>query len=309
VRRRQRAILIGSGEEMKELKEEVNNNSRYNLEFVSSVNLDNISGIDFKEEIINRIYSEDISTVVIDMQNEKTAPILPELYHLIFSGVHFISKYKVYEDIFDRIPLSLIGYNWFLENISHTSHAGYDILKRSMDVIISLILGALSLIVYPFVYVAIKFDDGGPIFFKQERIGKGNTKINILKFRSWSTGEYRGITKVGNILRKTRIDELPQLWNVLVGDISLVGPRPEIPDLVKKYEEDIPYYDTRHIIKPGLSGWAQMYHENHPHNEADVEETKRKLSYDLYYIKNRSFLLDLKIALKTVKVLISQKGL
>lgn len=309
MRKRQKAILIGSGEEMKELKEEVNNNARYNLKFVSSVNLDNIADIDFNEEILNKIYSENITTVVIDMQNKKTIPIMPELYHLIFAGVHFISKYKVYEDIFDRIPISLIGYNWFLENISHTSHLGYDILKRGMDISVSLVLGVISFVIYPFVYVAIKFDDGGPMFFRQERVGKGNKSIYIFKFRSMSTEENKKVTRLGSILRKTRLDELPQLWNVLIGDISLVGPRPEIPTLVKKYEQDIPYYDTRHIIKPGLSGWAQMYHENHPHHNADVEETKRKLSYDLYYIKNRSFLLDLKIALKTMKVLISQKGI
>ena len=115
------------------------------------------------------------------------------------------------------------------------------------------------------------------------------------------------VTKVGSFLRKTRIDELPQLWNVVKGDVSLIGPRPEFPDPVKHYAEEIPYYNIRHVIKPGLSGWAQIYGE-HPHHGIGVEETRNKLSYDLYYIKHRSFLLDLKIALRTIKVLITFVG-
>ena len=115
------------------------------------------------------------------------------------------------------------------------------------------------------------------------------------------------VTKVGGLLRRLRIDELPQLWNVLKGDISLIGPRPELPALVKRYAEEIPYYNVRHLIKPGLSGWAQIYGE-HGHGKLAVDETRNKLSYDLYYIKNRSFMLDLKIALQTIKTLLSIAG-
>ena len=123
-----------------------------------------------------------------------------------------------------------------------------------------------------------------------------------------SLGVKNYVTKIGKFLRKTRIDELPQLWNVLFGTISLIGPRPELPELVKVYGEQISYYNIRHLIKPGLSGWAQIYHEAHPHHHTDVEETCVKLSYDLYYIKNRSFLLDLKITLKTIKTLLQRTG-
>jgi lipopolysaccharide/colanic/teichoic acid biosynthesis glycosyltransferase len=116
------------------------------------------------------------------------------------------------------------------------------------------------------------------------------------------------ITRAGAFLRKSRLDELPQLWDVLRGDLSLVGPRPELPALTKIYEKEIPYYNVRHLIKPGLSGWAQLYHDNHPHRGGNVEETKNKLSYDLYYIKNRSFWLDFRVALKTIKTLLSRAG-
>ncbi len=315
--KREEAILIGSGEEMRELIEEVNNNSRYSLKFISSIDLNELDALDFEDEILNTIYSESISTIVIDLKNEKVEPILPRLYNLIFGGVQFIDKYKIYEDIFDRVPLSLIGYNWFLENISNSSHITYDILKRAMDISASLIFGVLSLAVYPFVYVAIKLDDGGPIFIHQDRVGRNNTTIKILKFRSMMNddkGQYGNentnkITRVGGFLRKTRIDELPQLWNVVSGNLSLIGPRPELPTLVKKYEEGIHYYAIRHLIKPGLSGWAQIYHDAHPHHGTDIKETKVKLSYDLYYLKNRSFLLDIKIAIKTVRTLLSRSGI
>ncbi len=315
VRKKQKAILIGSGKEMRDLYNEINNNPRYSLEFVSSLDLDKLEGIDFEQEILNKIYSENITTIVVDLTNGKINSILPKLYNLIFSGVHFLDKYKVYEDVFDRIPLSLIGYNWFLENISSSSHLAYDFLKRVMDIFISFILLIFSFLIYPFVYIAILLDDNGPIFFIAERIGKNNIPMKLFKFRTMSVSSIGDgieseahITKVGKFLRKTRIDEIPQLWNVLKGDISLVGPRPETPALVKVYEKEVPYYAVRHLIKPGLSGWAQMYHDAHPHHGPNIYETKNKLSYDLFYIKNRSFILDLKIALKTIKTLLSRSG-
>lgn len=140
----------------------------------------------------------------------------------------------------------------------------------------------------------------------------------MLKFRTMTFANDGGkwkeeglknkVTRVGAFLRKTRVDELPQLWNVLRGDISLIGPRPEFHDAVQQYGQQIPYYNVRHLIKPGLSGWAQIYHDNHPHHGLDVDATAEKLSYDLYYIKNRSIVLDAIIALKTLKTLILSRG-
>lgn len=305
---KQKGIIIGSGEEMKELLEEVNNNPRYGLEFISSIDLNKVEGVLFKEEILSRVYSEEVQIIAIDLKNDKVEPILPHLYNLIFSKVKFIDMYKIYEDIFDREPLSLVKYNWFLENISTESRTTYDFLKSLMDIFISTILGLLSLVFYPIVVLLIKIDDGGSILFIQERIGKNNKIIKVRKFRSMKEDGSNEVTRVGKWLRKTRIDELPQLWNIFNGDMSLIGPRPEIPTLVKHYESEISYYNVRHLIKPGLSGWAQLYHTDPPKIDADSEKTRRKLSYDLYYIKNRSFMLDLKIALKTIKALLSRSG-
>jgi lipopolysaccharide/colanic/teichoic acid biosynthesis glycosyltransferase len=302
---KQKGIIVGSGEEMKELLEEVNNNPRYGLQFIFSVDLNRIAGMDFQDEVLSRVYSEEVQIIAIDLKNEKVEPILPHLYNLIFSRVKFIDMYKIYEDLFDRVPLSLVRYNWFLENISTESRITYDVLRRIMDVILSFMVGIFAMFILPFAALLIKLDDGGDIFFEQERVGKNNKIIKVKKFRSMSNSK---ITKVGKWLRALRIDELPQLWSVFKGDMSMIGPRPEIPSLVKHYEEEIPYYNIRHLIKPGLSGWAQLYHTDPPKMDADSEKTRRKLSYDLYYIKNRSVMLDLKIALKTIKALLSRSG-
>ena len=310
------AILVGSGEEMRELYDEVNRNDRYDLFFSSVVDLDNVENFDFEKEILNKISSEDIETIVIDSRHKKVEPILSSFYNLIFSGVNFLEMNKVYEDIFDKLPLSTIKDGWFIENISTSPKGVYDVLKRIMDITVSFILGVFSLIFYPFVWVAILLDDRGPLFIEQERVGKDNKKIKIVKFRTmtvkdnidFSNDSEKRITRVGNFLRKSRIDEIPQIWSVIKGDQSLIGPRPEIPELVKSYEEEISYYSVRHLIKPGLSGWAQIYHDNHPHHGLGVSQTKEKLAYDLYYVKNRSFMLDLKIALRTIAKLVSIKG-
>jgi exopolysaccharide biosynthesis polyprenyl glycosylphosphotransferase len=315
-RPKENAIIIGAGDDMKELIQEVNDNQIYNLNFVSSVDLNRADEHGFWEEIKDRVYSENVSVIAVDLSHEGVEPVLPHLYNLIFANVKFVDMHKIYEDIFNKVPLSLLHYNWFLENISTTPRVAYDGLKRIMDASVALVLFTFSLLLYPFVFLAIKLDDGGPIFIGQERVGESNKMIKILKFRSMSCddrGEYgkendNRVTKVGLFIRKTRIDELPQLWNVLRGDLSLIGPRPELPALVKRYSEEIPYYNVRHLIKPGLSGWAQIYHDQHSHHAVDTTETKNKLSYDLYYIKNRSFLLDLKIALRTLKTLASIAG-
>ena len=174
----------------------------------------------------------------------------------------------------------------------------------------------LLFLFYPFVFLAIILDDRGKIFIKQERIGQNNHLVNIIKFRTMSLDDggdgelnrQEKVTTVGAFLRASRIDELPQLWNILKGDLSLIGPRPELPKLVELYEKEISFYNVRHLIKPGLSGWAQLYQKTPPKFSTDYNQTKTKLSYDLFYIKNRSFWLDIKIALKTIKALLSRSG-
>ncbi|HLP44160.1 MAG TPA: exopolysaccharide biosynthesis polyprenyl glycosylphosphotransferase [Candidatus Nanoarchaeia archaeon] len=313
---RESAILIGSGEEVEELKEEVNNNSLYGINFVTSVDVKKTDPKESQEKIVQAVRDNNITVVAADLRDLNVQPLLPNLYRMIFSRVRFIDMYKIYEDIFDRVPMSLIRDDWFLSNVAGTVSRSYDIFKRALDLVGALLVGLVSLLFYPLIIIAIKLEDGGPIFFAQDRVGQNNKIFTTYKFRSMTVhNEKDGIakdaevTRIGNFLRKTRLDELPQIWNVIRGDLSLVGPRPEIPALVEVYEKEIPYYNVRHLIKPGLSGWAQLYQRTPPKWAAAVHETKLKLSYDLYYLKNRSFMLDVKIGLKTIKTLVSIAGI
>ena len=310
-KKRQNALLVASGAEMLELKEEVNNNRRYNFYFTLALDLNTTDEQGLQKYLQDHIKANNISIVVADTSNEKVSSSIPLLYNLIFiqSRFRFLDFQKMYENIFDRVPLSLVKYNWFLSNVSRLPKITHDLVKRLVDIILAVVFGIISLPLYLLVFIAVKFGDKGPMFFIQERIGRDNRPIYIFKFRSMSIYESEKITRIGNILRKTRIDELPQLWNVLKGDLSLIGPRPEIPRLAELYEKEIPYYNFRHFIKPGLSGWAQIHHIKPPKFGVKYDETKEKLSYDIYYIKNRSLLLDLYIGLKTIKTLFSRTGL
>jgi lipopolysaccharide/colanic/teichoic acid biosynthesis glycosyltransferase len=308
--KKQKALIIGNDPTTQELLHELNNNPHYKTELIATDFFD-------VENILHVVKKHSIKTIIFDFHKEKVKKH-PDLYKLLFTHAQFIDTRTLYEEVFERIPLSLLYDNWFIENILDDPKRVYDISRRIIDIVVGAVAFFISLVFYPFIIFAIKLDDGGDIFISQKRIGKDNKHINLVKFRTMTFNDSGGrgggekeenkVTKVGRILRKTRLDELPQLWNVMANDLSLIGPRPELPDLVLEYNAHIPYYSTRYIIKPGLSGWAQMYHEGHPHHMADIEETKNKLSHDLYYIKNRSLWLDIKILLKTIKTLISRSG-
>jgi lipopolysaccharide/colanic/teichoic acid biosynthesis glycosyltransferase len=307
--RKQNALLVAKGNEADDLFGEVNGNLRYGVTFVDRLE-------SAPDDVVSLIQQKGITFIAADLNDESVRSVLPELYKLFFNGVEFVDIRDLYEDIFDRIPLSLIDNAWCLSNISSARKPIFDLVKRLIDVVIAGLLAIVSLLLYPFVYLAVKLDDGGVLFSYQTRVGERGKSIYIMKFRTmsvandggkWNNSHKNTITRIGKFLRKSRIDELPQLWNVLRGDISLIGPRPEFPEPVALYIKEIPYYNLRHIVKPGLSGWAQIYGK-HPHHGINTDETSDKLSCDLYYIKNRSFLLDLKIALRTMKVILSFAG-
>ena len=317
LRKKEPAIIIGSGEEMNNILKEINANPRSELKFVLSIDLDKENNTDYIKDILYKIKSEDTSVVVVDLKDERLEPVLPVLYNQIFSGVRFIDMDKVYESVFDRVPLSFLQYDWFLENISQKHDAIYLFFKRFFDIIASSIILVVLIILFPFIAVAIMLDTKNTkIMISQKRIGEGGKIIRIYKFLTMLLDDggdeelkkKNRFTNVGKFLRKTRLDELPQAWNVIKGDLSLIGPRPELPLFVELYEKEIPYYSIRHIIKPGLSGWAQICQNNPPKGGVNFDDTKTKLSYDLYYLKNKSIVLDLNIGLKTIKTLLSRKG-
>jgi exopolysaccharide biosynthesis polyprenyl glycosylphosphotransferase len=315
VRRKERALCIGSGEEMKEIQKYVEGDPSASFVISKTVSLDDGVAIPHGEALRALVRDCDASLIIIDTHHPQGERIMQYVYPLLFTGVRVKDQSEVYEECFERIPISVISHRWIMERITAKDTYGYAVFKRAMDVCAGVVLGIATLIVYPFVMLAITLEDGGPAFFSAERIGRGGKVFRMHKFRSMSVAmkgsgieEKPEITRVGAFLRKSRIDELPQLWNVIRGDISLIGPRPEYPGLVETYAHEVPFYQSRHVVRPGLSGWAQLYHENHPHHGADIEETRNKLSYDLYYITHRSLLLDIDIALKTVRVLLGRKG-
>ncbi len=302
-RRREKLLFLCAGSEVAEIKTELETNPAYNLEVLTGTGPDDLK-------------KSGASAVVIDPDDRNlNQATVAEFYHLLFEHVRFVNVNDLYEALFDRVPVSLIKERWFLDHIGSHTQTAFDLFKRGMDIGLGLVAGIISLVFYPFVYLAIKLDDGGPIFTYQKRVGQSGRLVNLVKFRTmtandqgqWVEGNTNRVTSVGRFLRLTRIDELPQLWNVVNGDVSLVGPRPEFPEPVKIYEKEIPYYSARHLVKPGLSGWAQLYGE-HPHHGTDVSTTKNKLSYDLYYIKNRGLWLDITIALRTIRTLLSFQG-
>jgi len=315
LRRRQRALLIAAGEEMQQFLNEMNNNPRYGIACVAAIDLDDANPEELERDISSIIEREHVQIVIVALYHEKAQAMVSRLYTFLFSRVVFVNFHKFYEVVFSRIPLSVITHSWFIENIYPRSKWVYDLFKRFMDIVVAVLLLIVTLPFTLTAAIAIKWQDGGDIFFIQDRIGKNNKIFKNIKFRSYGVhseidglAKNSGITKVGAFLRKTRIDELAQLINVLRGDVSLIGPRPELPVLVKQYEQEVPYYSVRHLIQPGLSGWAQLYQKDPPKSSADAYRTRIKLSYDLYYIKNRSFVLDINIALKTIAALLSRNG-
>ena len=307
-----RAILLGSGEECAELHQEINGNSRYSINFTAPcMPSENVAG----DQLLSTVQKNQASVVVMPFSHIGTSAS-SAWDDLAISGIRFVDSARLYEELFDRVSLSLLDHRWFLEESIRAETTLYRYAKRITDIIGAsialLILSPLFLIIA----LAIKFDGGGQVFISQKRVGRGNKDIEILKFRTMlfddggdpEKQKQNHVTRVGAFLRKTQIDEMPQFWSVLRGDLSLIGPRPEIRSLVEQYEKEIPFYSARLLMRPGISGWAQIKHKSPPKFSLDVEKTREKLSYDLYYLKHRSFLIDLSIVLRTVKILLSRAG-
>jgi exopolysaccharide biosynthesis polyprenyl glycosylphosphotransferase len=248
-----------------------------------------------------------INTLVISKNILDGVANLKSIYN---KAEHILDLTDAYENILGKIPTDSINETWFLYNIYNTDKTFHDVIIRVVNIMVAFII---FLITFPFSIIVVLFiflEREGPIFYTQLRVGKNDKNFRLYKFRSmiinadkngaqWTEKNDPRITKVGKIIRKLHIDEVPQLWNVIKGDMSLVGPRPELPIFVQKLEEEVPYYNLRHIIKPGFTGWAQIKYRN----ARGVRESKEKFEYDLYYIKNRNIFMDLGILLKTIQII------
>ncbi len=256
-----------------------------------------------------------VKTIVSAVDPRENPRLLSALYECLPYKINFSDLADFYETIIGKTPLSIIGEVWFLDNLMRNEKQIFDASKRVFDVVGAAVLGTASLLLYFFIAPAIKIDSRGPVLYSQKRVGKDGKVFSMVKFRTmvrdaekdgiqWAQKTDLRVTRVGRFLRRTRLDELPQLWNVFLGQMSFVGPRPERPEFVELLAAEIPFYQMRHLVKPGLSGWAQI---NFPYG-ASVSDAMEKLQYDLYYVKNRSFILDIGIVLKTINIILKREG-
>jgi len=265
------------------------------------------------EQLPQLVKREKIKLIVLTNNLEEV--IVNSLFKILPLKINFISLTNFYEKLFQKIPLTIINQSWFLENLNEGNKKFMEISKRIFDLIVALLIGLLALPFIPLISLMVALSSKGPIFFCQTRTGQNGKDFIAIKFRTmyqnsekkgpqWAADNDPRITKIGRFLRKLRIDEIPQLWNILIGEMSFIGPRPERPEFINELVKSIPFYRERLLVKPGLTGWAQinfMY-------ASSVEDSLKKLQYDLYYIKNRNFFLDLGIILKTINTILKGAG-
>lgn len=266
------------------------------------------------ESLVSLVQEKNIKTIVLcdDFgQSEKTREAL---FSCLAFNLSFFDYPSFYEFLSGKVPVEAIGPSWFLDNIKEGERNYFNFLKRILDLIGALVIFLLSLPFWPLIALVIKLGSRGPVLFKQARYGQNEHIFKILKFRTMRINNNDGspteegdkrVTGFGNFLRKTRLDEIPQVINILKGEMSFIGPRPERPEIVAELERQIPFYKTRLLIKPGISGWDQVSGVYH---SPSLEDTLEKLQYDLFYLKHRSLYLDLAITLKTIATVLGRKG-
>src|SRR5450432_4264434 len=261
------------------------------------------------DEIVKR---ENVDRIVVAMGERRGQFPTDELLHLSLGGnVSIEEGATFYERLTGRVSLDMIRPSWLIFSGRGRQARIAGLFRNVMHRLVALIGSILSLPVALLAMILIKIESPGPALYKQERVGKNGKPFVIMKFRSmrvdaekagpvWASNGDDRATRVGRIIRKIRVDEIPQFWNILRGEMSFVGPRPERPHFVSQLAEEIPYYEQRHLIPPGLTGWAQI---KYPYG-ASIEDARQKLQYDLYYIKNQSLVLDAIIMFETIKIIL-----
>jgi len=256
-----------------------------------------------------------VEKIVLALDEKRGILPMHELIEYKFMGIHITDAVGFYEELTGKIMVKNVNPSWLLFSEGFYVSRIRRALKRGMDLCIALVVFTATLPIFIVSALIIKLESGGGVFYIQERVGEHGRPFKILKFRSmredaekngpvWAANGDDRVTRYGRFIRKTRIDELPQLLNVLKGDMSFVGPRPERPVFVENLAQHIPFYPIRHMVKPGITGWAQVYY---PYGSSE-EDALHKLEYDLYYLKNMSVAMDLSTIFQTIKVVIFQKG-
>jgi exopolysaccharide biosynthesis polyprenyl glycosylphosphotransferase len=291
--------VIGSDEVKNDLKKAINDRPYLGYK---------ITELDNKKDLKEQIIKEDIDVLVIPTDLDYV--LAKDLYLALPTRINFIDWAQAYELICEKIPVSLIPHGWFLNNLKERERASYIRFKRIIDIVLAIFTLTVSLPLFIVVSLLIKIEDRKSVLYRQKRVGKDEKLFSLFKFRSmeenaeektgavWAKEKDSRATKIGRILRQTHLDELPQMINIIKGDISFVGPRPERPEFVEQLKKEIPYYEIRSLIKPGFTGWAQIKFRY----GRTIMDAKEKFEYDLYYLKNRNPLLDLGVLLKTFQL-------
>lgn len=324
LRRPDRLLVVGTGPAGISLVREITDYPHFNMKVVgfldekrenvgkSLVNPGIIGTID---ELRSMVVREKVSHVVLALKERRGHMPVRELLRLKFEGIRVEDAYTLYEQVTGRILLEGLAPSWLILAEGFRKSTFLRVTKRGMDVVISLLALLFCLPLMALAAVAIRLESGTPILFRQKRVGLRGKQFEMLKFRSmyqngeqqepaWAAEDDHRITRVGRFIRTYRIDELPQFFNVLRGEMSLVGPRPEQPFFCKMLEEKIPLFAERHTVRPGITGWAQIKYQY----GASVEESKTKLEFDLFYIKHLSVMVDLVIIFETLKVVLLGRG-
>ena len=258
-----------------------------------------------------------VSEIIIAVRQQRGGVLpLRGLLDCRLSGVEITDLARYFERVHGQVPIESLKVSWLIYGQGFRQNVMRAIVKRSFDLVVSAVLIVLTAPIVALAALLIAVEGGGPVIFRQQRVGHRGRTFTVFKLRSmqqdaerdgkatWATVNDVRVTRVGRLIRRARIDELPQLFNVLRGEMSFVGPRPERPEFVAMLTEQIPFYAVRHSVKPGLTGWAQVRYSY----GATVEQSVRKLEYDLYYVKNHTLLLDLVILLETVRVVLLGEG-
>ena len=315
--RKERVIVYGYNDKLSYVKSVLINNTAYHyLGYIGETELKGearLGGYEKLSELVN-LHKADKIVVLDTGLGEK---FMKKMLHLKVKGVDIKDYFAFNEELEGKIDVNSVDESWliFSRGFNIYREDAQKRIKRIFDVLLAVLIGTVAFPIMVMTAIFVKLDSPGPIFFMQQRVGYNGKMFNIIKFRSmrtdaekdgpkWASKDDPRLTRLGKFIRKTRLDELPQLWNILKGDMSFAGPRPERPVFVDKLEKELPFYSLRHSIQPGLTGWAQVMY---PYG-ASVEDALHKLEYDLYYIKNQGFILDMVIFFKTLKTVLFGKG-
>jgi len=312
-RRGERVLVVGDLVDVAPVAVDLEIRTEVPATLVDVMSLDMARPTRGRRPIAEMVRDRGVTLVVLDAAAQTVPGILGQVTRLHQDGIRVRTLVDFYEDWLGKLPVSELERSSLFFDIAEIHGNGYANLKRLFDVIGGALLSIAAVVVIPVVLVANRFGNRGPLLFRQERVGKGGEVVEILKLRtmrpgssdgSWTTEQDPRITPVGRFLRRSHLDELPQAWNVLRGDLSLVGPRPEQPRYVEELTDKLPFYGMRHLVRPGLTGWAQVKY-GYAGDHADALE---KLQYEFFYLRHQSLGLDLRIIVRTFRSLLGGEG-